>query len=280
MIDLVNDSFAAIKSIGDCTFDHTITDPPYTPRVHKSMRSGSRPGSKSVPNAAPAYAPLPDGLAGSARHVAYAPLAPGYEWIGDLLRVSKRWVIAFCALESLGHIEERYPDEYVRGGVWLKPNSMGQLTGDRPAAAYEGIAILHRKGRKAWNGRGSFGVWRHNSTRGEDRCTCDGGDGCQCPKRHPQQKPLDLCLALVSLFTDVGETIFDPFAGSARIGQAAMLLDRHYLGFDSDPYWVAEGARRVEHARTLPPVDDEIARRLCRAFDPPRDPNLTSEEIG
>lgn len=266
MITHVDDSFKAIKLIDDCTFDHTITDPPYTKRVHANMRSGSRPGSRSVPASSPAYAPLPDSLAGSARVVDYAPLTPGYEWVGDLLRVTRRWVIAFCALESLGHIEERYPNEYVRGGVWLKPNSMGQLTGDRPAVAYEGVAILHRRGRKAWNGRGSFGVWKHNSTRGEDACTCDA-EPCSCPKRHPQQKPLDLCLALVALFSDVGDSIFDPFAGSARVGQAAMMLDRAYLGFDNDPYWTAEGTRRVEHARTLPPVDDELARRLCRAFD-------------
>lgn len=248
MIELVNDSFEVIRSIPSDSFDHTITDPPYTKKVHANMRSGSKPGSKTVPAAAPAY----DGLGGSARSIAYDPLA-GYEWIGDLLRISRRWVVTFCAIESLGLIEARYPDEYVRGGIWLKPNSMGQLTGDRPAVAYEAIAILHRKGRKRWNGRGSFGVWKCNGTRGEE-------------DRHPQQKPFDLCLALDALFTDVGDSIFDPFAGSARIGEAAARLDRDYFGLERDPVWVEKGNRRFAAARSAEPIDDEYARGLCRAF--------------
>jgi DNA modification methylase len=248
VIEQVDDSFEAIKQLPPDSFDHTITDPPYTKKVHANMRSGSKPGTKSVPSAVPAY----DGLGGSARTVDYDPLAD-YDWIGDLLRVSRRWVISFCAIESLGLIEARFPNEYVRGAVWLKPNSMGQLTGDRPATAYEAIAILHRRGKKYWNGRGSYGVWKCSGTRGE-------------VDRHPQQKPLNLCLALVSLFTDVGESILDPFAGSARIGEAATLLDRDYVGFERDPEWTEKGRARLALARKAAPVDDEIARGLCRAF--------------
>jgi site-specific DNA-methyltransferase (adenine-specific) len=42
----------------------------------------------------------------------------------------------------------------VRLGVWIKPNGAPQFTGDRPGTGWEAVAILHRSGKKKWNGGG------------------------------------------------------------------------------------------------------------------------------
>jgi DNA modification methylase len=161
----------------------------------------------------------------------------------------------FCAVESFGEIQQYVggfgKGNYVRSGIWYKPNSMGQLTGDRPAIAFEGIAMMHNPAmRKRWNGRGRYAHWICNGTRGE-------------PARHPNQKPLALLCDLVREFTDLGETIFDPFCGSGRIGEAALLCGRGYVGLDSDPIWVERAEVRCAAAALRWGELAAAAHRVC-----------------
>lgn len=149
----------------------------------------------------------------------------------------------------------------------LTHNSMGQLTGDRPAAAYEGLAITHRKTKKQWNGRGSFAYWSAELDEELGHYVCNGTRGEK--GRHPNQKPLKLCLELVAKFTNPGDVVLDPFCGSGRIGEACVLLGRHYIGLDSDERWVFEAQARLRHAELLvesgqaPKAEDCL--RLCAA---------------
>ena len=47
---------------------------------------------------------------------------------------------------------------------------------------------------------------------------------------HQTQKPLALMELLVRLFSDPGELILNPFAGSGTTGVAAIRLGRRFLG--------------------------------------------------
>lgn len=185
--------------------------------------------------------------------LAFAPL-DDRAFVRDAVRIAKRWALVFCTVEDLGRFCDAVGGprtkggNWIRGGIWYKPNSMGQLTGDRPAAAYEAfgvmsdsepeddnqaLAIMHRSGdRTRWNGRGGFAIWKCSGTRGEK-------------ERHPSQKPLKLLCDMIAKFTDPGETIYDPFCGSGRVGEAATLMGRHYIGLDNDPTWVARARVRI-----------------------------------
>lgn len=239
----VIDSFELLRTLPDESFDVTITDPPYDAHCHANQSSGvamarmvqGETKRGGIPRVAPQFDPLSD-----------------YAWIADLVRITRRWVVVFCTVEAFGDIKRIAPDAYVRGAIWYKPNSMGQLTGDRPAVCYEGITILHRKVKRRWNGRGSYGLWTCNGTRGE-------------ADRHKSQKPLALCLKLTALFSEPGETILDPFAGSGRIGEAATMLGRDYLGFDNDSEWVDRAnARLTSVANLAGMMADTDALALCR----------------
>ncbi len=62
------------------------------------------------------------------------------------------------------------PDEINDTEMELYDSIMGQLTADRPATSYEGIALFHPTDlKKRWNGRGSYGIWNCNGTRGKNR---------------------------------------------------------------------------------------------------------------
>lgn len=57
-------------------------------------------------------------------------------------------------------------------------------------------------------------------------------DDRSCPKIHPTQKPLPLLKRLIEIFTDVGDVVIDPCAGSASTLRAAIELNRHAYGFE------------------------------------------------
>ncbi len=249
------DSFAFLRSMAAGATDHTITDPPYDAHTQANQIHGT------------AVKRFVAGGGGGAvpRLVLPFEALDGYDFISDMTRVSAGWTISFCAVEGFGDIRRAAPEHYRRGAIWYKPNAQGQMTGDRPAACYEGVACLAPKGTK-WNGRGSYGLWSCNSTRGK-------------PGRHPSEKPIPLLLKLLALFTLPDSFVFDPFCGSGAIGVACKILGRHYLGLDQDPKWVEESNARIarvtqgilpEHEARYPrvphgPIDDERALTFCTA---------------
>jgi hypothetical protein len=62
----------------------------------------------------------------------------------------------------------------------------------------------------------------------------------QSAKRlHPNESPLGIMLKLVELCSNPGDTICDPFAGSASLGVACLRLGRNYVGIEVVPEWAA-----------------------------------------
>lgn len=52
------------------------------------------------------------------------------------------------------------------------------------------------------------------------------------PKIHPSQKPVNLLKRLIGIFTDEGDVVIDPCAGSGSTLRAARELGRHSYGFE------------------------------------------------
>jgi len=185
--------------------DHIVTDPPYNEETHTRARS------------------LKGG--GSDIEMGFAYLSD-FAFVLDMLQVSRRWVLAFCALEDFGKYKKRTSDkEWVRAGIWDRPDGTPQLSGDRPGQAAEGIAIMHRSGRKRWNRGGKRGMWRH----GVERTDRSG---------HPTQKPLPLMIELIEDFTEPGDLILDPFCGSGTTLVAAIRTGRRAIGVDLEAEWI------------------------------------------
>lgn len=215
------EALAFLRSQPDASWDHIITDPPYTQAVSEGSRSvwDGKVSGRTVE-----FDGLPDGF--------IADLVP------EMLRVAKRWVLSFCALEQLGEYRAAAGGGgsekgcYVRGGIFRKPNAVPQLSGDRPAQAAEGLAIMHRKGRKRWNGGGAHGWWTATPTRER--------------YGHPTPKPVSLMMELVEQFTDPGETILDPFCGSGTTGVACLRLGRVFHGVELAPHYVELARDRLK----------------------------------
>lgn len=234
------DPVTGLASLPDGCADHVITDPPYEAEAHTLQRRtkgffGQRGGAQV--NGVDSRPP-------SLRPVGFDPISEDIRMrsAAEMARTSARWALVFCQAEAVG----LWRDSLVLGGavfkracVWIKPDGQPQLTGDRPGMGYESIVAAHGKGRSRWNGGGSHGVFTFATKSDHDSARTG----------HPTQKPMALMERLVSLFTDPGDLILDPFAGSGTTGVACRRLGRRFLGWERDPKFHAAAMKRIGAAR-------------------------------
>ncbi|AYR02806.1 DNA methylase [Gordonia phage BobBob] len=201
------DMAAVLAGMRDESVDAVITDPPYTERTHthaKTNRSISGQGVKAVQFDAFDETQLRAALA-------------------ECGRVSRGWVVATLAYQH-AHLLETDPPaglRMLRIGVWVKTNPMPQISADRPGQGWEAIAYLHRTDRKpVWNGGGKAGNYVLPT---EQRMG------------HPTAKPLVLVQDLVRKFSNRGDVVLDPFAGSGTTLRAAVNEGRRAIGVEMDP---------------------------------------------
>jgi DNA modification methylase len=62
---------------------------------------------------------------------------------------------------------------------------------------------------------------------------------------HPTEKPIPLLVYLTELFSNTGDLVLDPFAGSASMGEAALLTGRQALLVEQDQEFFARGSARI-----------------------------------
>lgn len=58
-------------------------------------------------------------------------------------------------------------------------------------------------------------------------------------------KPLSLIERLIKLYTNHGDTVLDPFAGSGVVAEACMRLGRNSVSFDINKEYVIEATNRL-----------------------------------
>jgi site-specific DNA-methyltransferase (adenine-specific) len=65
---------------------------------------------------------------------------------------------------------------------------------------------------------------------------------------HPTQKPVALYEYLIKTYTQPGELVLDPFAGSGTTGLAALKTGRHYILGDSSQEYADLARKRIKNA--------------------------------
>lgn len=65
------------------------------------------------------------------------------------------------------------------------------------------------------------------------------------PKIHPTQKPVNVLKQLIEIFTDEGDVVIDPCAGSGATLQAAYELGRHSYGFEISTKFYNEAKNKM-----------------------------------
>ena len=217
---------------GDCrevlptlgAVDHVITDPPYEAQAHTKGRRIHNPRTGEMRLAPLTFDPMDAETRRSASAL-----------VGVLAR---RWTLVFCQIEAAMLWREDLEAgglRYMRTMVWVKPNGQPQLTGDRPGVGFESIVVAHGDGASRWNGGGARGYLEHSVDANFSRV----------PRFHETQKPEPLMRELVSMFTDPGELILDPFMGSGTTLVAAKRLGRRAIGIEREEKYCEIAAKRL-----------------------------------
>lgn len=217
--------------LGDCReilptlpkVDAVITDPPYSERTHSKARTNKKETARS------------NYKQGASRFIDFAFL-PDEEFVSmarQCLELARRWVVMTCDHRHAA-LTFDWP-EHIRLGAWVKVGPMPQISGDRPGSGHESVLILHNPGRPRWNRGGGAGVWILPPVKsGTDVAT---------------QKPVALIERFVSDFTDTGEVVLDPFAGSGTTGVACANLGRGFIGIEREPRHFDIACRRIKDAQ-------------------------------
>ena len=171
------------------------------------------------------------------RGVNHARLSPANAGIANDEDTSARdWILEHATVPAVvfGSFYAPFPSRVRQVLVWQKPPDaglVGSVTGCRRDA--EPIFLV--------------GDWPVRTVERSSVFRSRGGQAATCAETgHPHTKPLPLMLELVSLFTDPGETILDPFAGSGTTLVAAYQLGRKAIGVELEEKWCEVTARRLE----------------------------------
>lgn len=243
---LAPDAMASL-GVGGC--DVVITDPPYSAHVHAKHRVAQKQD-----NDLPAATRIRSGE--TKRRISESKAIEFEHITQDVMEsvadrcalVARRWVLVFCDVESshlwAGALRSAGL-QYVRTMAWQKLGGTPQFTGDRPGTAFEAIVVAHPPGKKRWNGGGKAGWYAVPTAMDRD------GSGLD-ERMHTTQKPVALMEALIRDFTNPGELICDPFAGSGTTLLAATRLGRRSIGWEKDADTHAKALRRLQGEKQLP----------------------------
>jgi site-specific DNA-methyltransferase (adenine-specific) len=213
-------------------FHHLITDAPFEQISHDSTGSIRRTDGQKNPEAIP-FAGIDD--------------------MRDDLLIRARlkcmgWFLCFCTTEGVAiwrDAIEKHNLRYKTPMIWVKPDAMPKFNGQGPSHGHECIVSAWcGQGHSRWNGGGRRGTFTH-MTNGPDRIpSSDGG--------HPTQKPLSLMSELITLFSNPGEVICDPFMGSGSTGVACLKTGRRFIGIEMNPVWFEMACRRMNEVLAQP----------------------------
>lgn len=213
--------------------EHVITDPPYAQDVYiRASAPRTKKGSGTPRRLYENGSALAKLAAGDIGHIDEM-LEPCAVEFG---RLAKRWCLVFSDVESTHRWREELIENglrYARTGAWVKPRAMPQMSGDRPGTGFEPLTICHAQGPMRWNGGGKLGIWTYDPASGNAR------------PDHPCPKPLELMRQLIEDFTDLGDTILDPFMGSGTTLRAAKDLGRKAIGIELEEKYCEIAAQRL-----------------------------------
>lgn len=149
-------------------------------------------------------------------------------------------MIVFCAFEQMPMVIEygkRYGFNKSYPLFFVKNYSAQVLKANmRIVGATEHAVVLYRDKLPKFNNNGkmifNWFEWKRDSAK-------------EYPKIHPTQKPISVLKRLIEIFTDEGDVVIDPCAGSGTTLRAAYELGRSSYGFEIDKKFYTDAKEKM-----------------------------------
>lgn len=221
------------------SIDAVITDPPYlTRQSHVPIRGNS-------------VGPVIE----DTRSVGL-PWGYSLAWIDAVARLEPKHWFVFCIGQMLSTLLPAL-EQHARFGeifVWRKPNASPMA---RNVPRLDCELVVWMKHPKANNMRA-----REFRSLVIDVPFLQAG--CFATERilakhsgqaaHPTQKPVDIIWPFVQRFTEPGQTVLDPFAGTGTTGVVCVKENRNFIGIEIDPGYFAIAEKRISEAALQLPL--------------------------
>ena len=228
------DCLEQMKSIPDGSVNLILTDPPYAIMTNKQSvwRSGMKPINRfeewdNMTNAQ------------------YYRLM--YEFGKETFRLATKTatIYIFCACEIFMLVRmalEKAGWYYRMPNYWHKTNPAPVWNGRRPQASVETICMATRTKKNTWNvqnGGLCHNLFEYPIVSSSIRI-------------HPSQKPVNLMGELILRSSNPGDTVLDPFMGSASTGVAALQNGRKFIGIEKNDDYFASAKKRLGETMVQP----------------------------
>jgi DNA modification methylase len=177
-------------------------------------------------------------------------------WLAGCRRVLKStgtlWVIGtYHNIHRVGSILQELDFWILNDIAWIKTNPMPNFHGVRFANAHETLiwAQKERGARYTFNYAAMKALnddlqmrsdWYLPLCTGRERVRVNG------EKAHATQKPEALLQRVILASSKPGDVVLDPFFGTGTTGAAAKRLQRHWIGIERDPEYVAIARERIQ----------------------------------
>lgn len=162
-------------------------------------------------------------------------------------------MVVFCAYEQMQTVAEygrRYGFKKYFPLFFIKNYSAQVLKANmRIVGATEFAVVLYRDKLPKFNNGREVDPETGKPIRGTGKMIFDWfswqRDGKDVPKIHPTQKPVNVLKKLIEVFTDPGDVVIDPVAGSGATLRAAYELGRNSYGFEIDRKFYAAAMEQM-----------------------------------
>lgn len=149
-------------------------------------------------------------------------------------------MIVFCAFQQLDTVikyGEKYGFKHYIPLIFCKNYSAQVLKANmKIVGATEYALVLYKDKLPKFNNGGhmvfNWFEWKRDNAK-------------EYPKIHPTQKPVNVIKRLIEIFTDEGDTVIDPCAGSGSTLRAAAELNRNSYGFEIDRKFFTEAKEKM-----------------------------------
>lgn len=225
-----DDCLKQIKKIKDNSIDVILTDPPYN--IAKYSTGNIKMKHRSDINNDVARWDLSE-------------INPS-DYLEEFKRIIKPNgnIFIFTSYNLIGKWHDVFDKEFdtFQFFVWHKTNPVPNIFRKGFLNSCEMIICLWNKGHK-WNFSKQNEM--HNFFESP---ICMQPERLKDPK-HPTQKPVKLLEHFISISSDEGDIIYDPFIGVASTGVAALNLNRKFIGCEIDGIYYEASKKRLQHIK-------------------------------
>lgn len=224
---LLGDSRNLLRRIPDNFVDLILTDPPYNIAKYST---GNIP--------LPGRTPINNDLAPWDK-VDFNP----EEWVEEFIRILKPTgnLFIFTSYNQLGRwynaLDHRF--DTTNFMIWHKTNPAPKIFKAGFLNSCEMIFCCWNK-KHTWNFISQAEM--HNFFESP---ICMRPERLSNPK-HPAQKPVSLLKKIVTIASNEGDVVCDPFMGVGSTGVAALNLNRKFIGMEIDPVYHDAAVKRIE----------------------------------